>query len=290
MRRKTFRVITSGGLGDVLLSTPVYKALKGKYPNCRIIMFCHDHRKDIFRNNPYIDQIRGISFIENPVSYTLYYLKWARFQTFYFGNLIPSLFYDRNATEIIAEMFEIELTDKKLQLFLTNKEEEKARRFMSQYNEPVVMHITSRFSKNQEWKLENWETLVKSMPECTFIQLGNPDEKKLEGAVDLRGKTTMREAFALIKYAKSFAGVNSFFSHVTNAFGTPGVVLFGASNPHIWGHSNNINLYKPTRCAPCIDTLLWFNCPYEKRCMQNITVEEVKEALLKQLSCIPTEA
>lgn len=284
MRKKIFRVIASGGLGDVLLSTPVFKSLKEQYPTCKIIMFCYGKKRYVFNNNPYVDEIRNTSFIANPISYTLYYFKWARFYTYYFGNLSPSLFYNRNAMEIIAEMFEIELNEKKVQIFLSESEEKKAREYMAQYKNPVILHITSRFSKNEEWSLSKWEELVRSMPEYTFIQLGLSDESSVANTVDLRGKTSVREAFALIRYSKSFVGVNSCFSHVTNAFNIPGVVLFGASNPPIWGHSNNINLYKPTPCAPCIDTLLWFECPYGRRCMNNITVEDVKGALLSQLT------
>jgi hypothetical protein len=74
------------------------------------------------------------------------------------------------------------------------------------------------------------------------------------------------------------------FAHATSAFGTPGVVLFGASTPKVWGHSNNINLYKDLRCAPCIDLLFDSPCPYGKPCMTTISVGEVREALIAQLT------
>jgi len=110
-----------------------------------------------------------------------------------------------------------------------------------------------------------------------------PNEDKVEGAADLRGKTSFREALSILNSSLSFVGVVSSFSHATSAFGTPGVVLFGASSPEAWGHSNNINIYKDLECAPCMDILLGSPCPYGKPCMTTITVDEVRKALLTQL-------
>jgi ADP-heptose:LPS heptosyltransferase len=82
------------------------------------------------------------------------------------------------------------------------------------------------------------------MPAYSFIQFGTSEETKINGAIDFRGKISFSEATAIVKHSLSFVGINSSSSHVTNAFGTSGVVLFGASNPETWGHENNINLYK----------------------------------------------
>lgn len=89
--------------------------------------------------------------------------------------------------------------------------------------------------------------------------------------------------FALLKGASGFVGVTSSFSHATNAFGTPGVVLFGPSAPEVWGHANNVNLSRNLPCAPCIDVLHNAPCPYGAECMQTITVAQVQEALRRQL-------
>jgi ADP-heptose:LPS heptosyltransferase len=112
--------------------------------------------------------------------------------------------------------------------------------------------------------------------------VGLPGEPHVPGAVDLRGKTSLREVFALLKAASGFVGVTSSFSHATNAFGTPGVVLFGPSAPEVWGHANNVNLSRNLPCAPCIDVLHNAPCPYGAECM-HIPVAQVQEALRRQL-------
>ncbi len=283
MKRKKIRVISIGGIGDVILSTPIYQFLK-KQKYCKVVVFCvRPEHKEIYQGNPHIDELRDIRFISNPVYFIQYYLKLARFYTFYYGQLAPSLSYKTQAAVLMGEMMDVKVEDTRVQLYLTKEEEEKAAKMMSGYRNPIIIHPASLTSKNQEWPMENWETLIKELPDYTFIQLGSGENEKIGGAIDLRDKTTLREAIALIKYAKGFVGINSAFSHVTNAFDIRGVVLFGPSNPDIWGHSNNINLYNKLRCSPCIDLLLDASCPYGKPCMHSITVREVKEALLTQL-------
>lgn len=281
---RIIRVITYGGLGDVLLATPSIKALRKKYPQAEIRVYCTARQHmEIFRGNPHVNKIRMASFLSAPVDYILYVLKWARFYTMDYGLLLPSICYRKNATAIIAEMMDVQLEEKQLEVFLSAQEEAAAREMLAAWKNPVMLHVNSITSKNQEWPLKNWEQLIREMPGYTFIQLGVEKDTMVRGAVDMRGKTSFRQALALIKYARAFAGVVSSFSHATNAFNTPGVILFGASAPEVWGHANNINIFKAPRCAPCIDVLLGSLCPYNKPCMHNITVTEVKQQLLKQL-------
>jgi ADP-heptose:LPS heptosyltransferase len=89
---------------------------------------------------------------------------------------------------------------------------------------------------------------------------------------------------AILKYARSFVGIDSSLAHATNAFDLPGVILFGDSNPATWGHDNNINLYTAVRCSPCYYYVWNHPCPYGHECMESITVEDVKKALLRQLA------
>jgi ADP-heptose:LPS heptosyltransferase len=177
----------------------------------------------------------------------------------------------------------LKLEDKRIQVYLTEDEEKKGRLALAGYKNPIVIHNTSETSENKHWPLANWEQLVREMPEYTFVQLGLSGDMKVNGAIDLRGKTSFREALAILKSSMSFVGVDSSFAHATNAFDVPGVILFGATTPKVWGHGNNVNLYKSLRCAPCIDILVSSVCPYGKVCMTAISVSEVKDSLMKQL-------
>jgi ADP-heptose:LPS heptosyltransferase len=285
MKKNAFRIVPWGGLGDILLTTPAMKAIKEATPDRKLEVFCRTKRHmEIYKNNPYIDRLKPATFSANPIRYILYMLKAIKIHEAVYSVLSPSLVYKKNATEIIAEMLNVELIDKNVQVFLTKGEEDNAKQLLSSYQNPVCIHITSNCSKNQNWPLEYWEELVSQLPEYTFVQLGLENEDVVKGAIDLRGKMSFRESLAVLKQSKSFVGVVSSLSHATNAFNVPGVILFGASLPEVWGHANNINLYKHFRCAPCIDVLGGSTCPYGKPCMTEITVSEVKAALIRQMS------
>jgi heptosyltransferase-2 len=44
-------------IGDVVLSTPIPREVKQKYPNSFIAVLVRDYSKDIYQNNPYVDEI-----------------------------------------------------------------------------------------------------------------------------------------------------------------------------------------------------------------------------------------
>lgn len=285
MAAKKIRIILHGALGDALLATPALKSIKENAPQQKIILYCQNKRQRmIFKNNPYITRATTISFWRNPISSIRFYLKLTSFFNSFYGDLLPTLFYTKNVKDLIADMYGVKLNDNRVQIFLSDKEDHAAQKRITSFEKPVIiLHITSRTTKNQEWETANWEELITSMPEYTFIQIGLRDEKRIENAIDFRSKISIRESFGLIKHAKSFVGVNSFYAHASNAFDIPGVVIWGPASPLTWGHDNNINIYKPLRCSPCLDILLGDPCPYDKRCMKNISLDDIRNALYKQL-------
>jgi ADP-heptose:LPS heptosyltransferase len=284
MDRKIVRLAPVGGLGDVLLGTPVYRTLKKIDGNSRIKVYCRSRMAlELLKGNPYIDKLWTLPFRKTFYRYIDAYLRRKGYHFMHYG-IDASLFTGKNASDMIAEILGIQQQDNKLEIYLTKKEDARARSQLSEYRNPIIIHGCAFTSDNKNWSVQSWEQLIREMPDYTFIQLGLAQEAKLAGAIDLRGKTSIRESIALIKCCLSFIGVDSSLSHATNAFDVAGVVLFGPSTPLVWGHSNNINLYKGTRCSPCIDTLRASCCPYEKKCMQTIDVQDVKAALLAQIN------
>jgi lipopolysaccharide heptosyltransferase II len=54
---KRILIVRTDRIGDVLLSTPVIKALRGTYPNAYIAMMVSPYAKDIIDGNPYLDEV-----------------------------------------------------------------------------------------------------------------------------------------------------------------------------------------------------------------------------------------
>lgn len=290
--KKNVVVVTWGGVGDVMVCTPSLRAIKERYPDRRLIVYClNKHHRDVLLNNPYIDSLRlvGVWYMwKYPVHLYAYLFKPESLKHYFmrFQHIPLSWLYEKNVKEIVPEIFadlQVSVEHNTVQLFFTREEEDRARKALVFYRNVVLMHIHSRSSANHHWSLEKWEELVRSLPEYRFIQIGHHDEPAVNGVLDWRGKTTLREALCLVKYADSFVGVDSSMAHATNAFNVPGVVLFGDSSPVHWGHDNNINIYKNIRCSPCFYYLDADPCPYGHECMNHITVEEVRNAIIRQL-------
>jgi len=288
---KEFVLVTLGGIGDVLVCTPAIRALREHYPDCHIITYSTSVRHtDVLVNNPCIDSVRILSpryLLRYPVHLYAYLFnrKLLRYTSLSFQwiNFYPTII-QLSAKEVVGQIFDITIRDKNIELFLTKEEERAAKQKLSPYENVVIMHIHSRTSANHHWSMKKWAALVRALPEYTFIQVGLKDEPCVEGAVDWRSKTSLREIFALLKYATSFVGVDSSVAHATNAFNVPGVVLFGDTSPVHWGHPNNVNIYKGLECSPCYQILGRDPCPFQHECMDLISVDEVKQALVRQVS------
>lgn len=281
MNRNTYHLVEWGGWGDMVMSTALFKEIKSVNPRAKIIIHVpHKNRVQIFENNPFVDRI-SVGMARHFFTFFLM-TKLRAVYHLYYGKYRPSYFPDRTATEIMAEIVGIRLKEKKVRIFLTEKEDFDAKSFLSQYKNPICFQAGTT-GVNKFWYKDRWEDLIKQMPDYTFIQLGRENEDPMKGAVILLGKTSFRESMALIKHSLSFVGVDSVLAHVTNAFDTPGVILFGSTTPKVWGQTNNINIYKGIRCSPCIDILSNSLCPYSRQCMAMITVADVKAALTTQL-------
>ncbi|MFT5822553.1 MAG: ADP-heptose:LPS heptosyltransferase [Crocinitomix sp.] len=280
---KKYRFKVWGGLGDAAILTTVLKDLKRREPDARIIVFGKKLFEPLFVNNPTIDKYQSLNFFNTVADIFKMIFKMDK-SIFLDGDPQSSLF-DRHShtVDVLAKMLNGPFDDKRLEIYTTPAEDAKANAILDQYEKTVLIQITSDSSSNQNWAIERWEELIERMPDHTFIQVGLGREEIVKGAVNLLGKTSIRESLALIKNVDSYIGVDSFMNHASNAFFTRGVVLFGPSTPEHWGYPNNINLYNKLRCSPCMDVLGANPCPYNAECMDLITVEHVQNALETQL-------
>ncbi len=77
------------------------------------------------------------------------------------------------------------------------------------------------------------------------IQIGVPGEARISGAHDFLIDQPPAALSNLVSEAAGWISVDNFFPHFCNALNLkPGVVLFGQSNPQIFGYPHNVNLLK----------------------------------------------
>lgn len=131
---------------------------------------------------------------------------------------------------------------------------------------------------NKEWPPGRMQDVVARLRgRIEVVHLGSTTDPPLEGVRDLRGKTTLREAAAVLSRASVLIGMVGYLMHAARAVGTPSVVVFGGrEHPAQSGYSGNENLFTAMECSPC---WLWNRCPYDRECLSRITPEDVIAAV-----------
>ena len=86
-----------------------------------------------------------------------------------------------------------------------------------------------------------WETLIEMIDE-PIIQVGIEGEEQL--VPDFRKNLSITELRKLIQECRTWISCDSFFQHLGWDEGKKGIVLWGPSDPIIFGHPENINLLK----------------------------------------------
>jgi len=131
---------------------------------------------------------------------------------------------------------------------------------------------------NKEWFPARFAEVVRRLPAgFTAVQLGLPSDPPLPGALDLRGRTTLREAAAIVAASAAFVGLEGFLGHLARAVDCPAVlVLGGRGRPETVGYPGNEYLAAPTPCTPCG---LRNRCDYRRACLDGVTVDAVLAAL-----------
>lgn len=129
-------------------------------------------------------------------------------------------------------------------------------------------HFQEAKEDTRQWPIEYYQKTVSLLkekhPEIKFIQCGEPYHNHINNVdMDLVGKTSVEEAFALIKSAKllisaegGYPIIRHFLSRKTSC------VLFGPTSKDFFGFSENLNISSDA-CVGCE----WINKIWYKRCL-----------------------
>jgi hypothetical protein len=130
----------------------------------------------------------------------------------------------------------------------------------------IIIHPTARKLKNGNNNPKNypyWEELINLIDE-PIIQIGVEGEKQL--VPDFRKSLDLTELEKLVKECRTWIGVDSFFQHFCWDIGKRGIVLWGQSDPKIFGHPDNTNLLKDRSYLREHPFWLWEQCDYRDDC------------------------
>ncbi|MBC7348671.1 MAG: lipopolysaccharide heptosyltransferase II [Candidatus Aminicenantes bacterium] len=95
--------------------------------------------------------------------------------------------------------------------------------------------------------------------------------------MDWSGQLGLEETAGVIARAAVYLGNDSGLTHLANLLGVPVISLYGPTDPDLCGPAQPpaVALKKSVPCSPCS----YKACPYDHRCLQQISVDEVLEVI-----------
>jgi ADP-heptose:LPS heptosyltransferase len=140
-------------------------------------------------------------------------------------------------------------------------------------------------SPRKTMNLDRWRLLIKQLKGDGFfvIQTGRLREEYIRNSYSLLGLTSPGELIGIIRRVDMVITIDSFAMHAAHLAGTPAVVLWGPTDPEIYGHPGQYHLRGPLQCEQpekCLSAETSKNygmpCPLgENHCLNLIPLEGI---------------
>lgn len=130
----------------------------------------------------------------------------------------------------------------------------------------IIISPFSRILPNGKPNPKNytyWKELV-ALIDQPIIQVGVDGEEQL--VPNFKKNLSIPELSTLIGECNTWISIDSFFQHLCWDLGKPGIVLWGQSDPLIFGHPENINLLKSRDYLRKEQFWLWEQAEYRTDC------------------------
>ncbi len=179
----------------------------------------------------------------------------------------------------VAAFHGIELADERPEIVTSSEDEAWAEATVWPWrnNQRVFISYRSPLSE-KEYPLALWQVIVNAIRRETVVLEVGEGPTLLDGTYPVSPLPTLRRFAALVRRCDCVISIDSFAGHIAAATGTPSVVLFGPTNPDVWGHPGSRQI-RSTLCPVCADTPRLGECG-DRVCMRKIPPATViQEAL-----------
>ena len=259
-------------IGDVLLTTPIIKALYEQRPLSKIHVQT-DH-PEIFDRNPHV------SIVSKQLTAThdteIINLDMA------YESRINTHIIDSYAAKACVFNY-----DSKLIYTPSYNALEWADQQMSKTGNPkCVMFYGPTTWVGKNWPIERFEAISTWLMAQGWdvIQIGSGHKNEIKSTMDFRGKTSIDKSAALLRKAQLHVGLDSLPLHLAMSQGTPTVAIFGATLPeYILPEGIAIGVHADPGVVPCVGNRhrvansTHVDC--NGACMRAVGTHSVKEAI-----------
>lgn len=314
---KRILLVTLTNVGDAILTLPVLDALARNYPGARIDICIGPGTQDIFSQDQRVSKVfvfnkRGGLFEKyrlikkfGKIKYDLvvdlknsaipFFLQ-PKYRTSFLRQAKKGMHKREEHLSKIKKMG-ISCREPQFNIAITEEDKKKANTLLSglRNKKYVVLNIGSK-SHMKRWPVENFAGLCQRIREDlskSVVIIGkneglkNPDSDRviadkfnaLSGgkALDIVGKTGIRDLAYIIKCADAIVTNDSGPMHIASAVNTPTIALFGPTDAKKYGplSDKKMVLHKHLKCSPCEKS----SCSQNYECLKKIGVDEVFNAL-----------
>jgi GT2 family glycosyltransferase/ADP-heptose:LPS heptosyltransferase/predicted SAM-dependent methyltransferase len=276
--------------GDVLLTTPIIREIKARHPDSAVDVWtlC----PELLKNNPQVDRL--LTHLPDEDQYDQV-LDLAYEPT-------PNL----NIVEAYARIAGVEATSPTPELYLSHEERayahERLAELRARPDRPLVVIHPIAGWPIKHWPVSRFRALVEKLEAdygATCLILGHPEAPEYEFGQNLTGKTTIRQAAALIEQSHLAITVDSSLMHAAYSLGVPVIALFGCTDPDkiLPADADVTALQSDILCRGChhrqsppADFFSPPTCLFETvLCMEDILVDEVMGHCREQLKNFPNK-
>lgn len=157
----------------------------------------------------------------------------------------------------------------------------------------VGLNAGAAYGSAKRWRPERFAAVGDRLAELRGMKvlvLGGPGEEETareiqeamtRPALNVAGKTSVREMMALVSRCRLLVTNDSGPMHVAAAFGVPVAAVFGPTDPEATSpRSPSFRVVSAQcECAPCFVR----QCPRDHRCMESVSADDVLRAALELL-------
>ena len=131
-----------------------------------------------------------------------------------------------------------------------------------------------------------WEELIallkQNFPDVNIVQIGVAGEPILKGVTTIKHNLKPQDLLDLVKDCDAWFAVDNFFNHFASYYNIRnGFVMFGQSDPNIFGYKQNTNILKSRTYLRPDQFGFWWDRPYQKEAF--LSAEEVLKIVLPKL-------
>lgn len=258
-------------IGDVFLTTPIFAALREKYPEALLVL--QTQCPQMVEFNPYIDVVlnQDIPFpCDEFINLDFAYEKDFR----------------KHIVDAYADVAGVIVKKKTGDLVLSKKDVDFATKVISDIPKPRVVLELSTTWLGKQWLLQSYQQVAINLKKLGYsiITIGSNNDLNIQRFMcdlNLVNMLNIPQTAFVIGSANLFIGHVGLMSHVAQSVNIPSIVLYGCEKPEYSSNIESKTVYpviSPVVCYGCRNrymSSITITCPRNHECMKEIKVEDV---------------